>query len=145
MQIHTLGIDLGKTVFHARCPGFAPFESIELRNADKFRIWIRVSDGIISGTSFARRESPGSDRRFHTALCPNSSPALQRLSCTRLLFVNIGGQFAACARPTALVDDTDAAEQVHFCARHSGLCWRVFRRWSGILEFSVTTCKRISP
>jgi hypothetical protein len=116
------------------------------QGSDRPQVFSTASGGIIWGYGArSSQEPPAVLGGFHSSLCSDTSPAQQLRSCTKLFFGNISGQFAACARSPTLVDDTDAAKQVHLCARHSGLRWRVFRRWSGILEFSLTTCKRISP
>src|SRR5258706_3589170 len=93
----------------------------------------------------SRGLAPNELSRLHASLTRNPTPSQQRQLCTSDLFGSISGQARSRIRPSCVVDEADAAEQVHLCTRYSRLCRWVLRRWARILEFSLTARIRISP
>ncbi len=139
--VEAVGDDAGRHSVPWQSPFIAPISrhcDNDVRRCSRTRC-------IICTSLVARWDPSNGLWRLHTSLAANTSPAQQFRFCASVSFGNSSGKVAPCIRSPCLVDDADAAEQVYLGTRYSGLRGWVLRRWSGVLEFSLTARESISP
>src|SRR5438045_3357055 len=75
-------------------------------------------DKLVHIAHKSRGLAPNDLRRFHASLTRNPTPSQQRQLCTSDFFASISDQARSRIRPSSVVDDADAPEQVYLCTRY---------------------------